>query len=535
MNPSPRASFHTRSGSARLGLAMLAAVMLATAESPAFAEDAVAPARYEATKESLSKHPLPAWFKDAKFGIFVHWGLYSIPAYAGTTRDFQEVVAEDYENAMANSPWSDDYENSMRIPGSPTQKFHREKYGSMPYEGFKPIFMRNLNKYWDPDAWAEAFQAAGAKYVVLNAKNYDGFVLWPSSVVNPNRPDWRSERDIVGELAAAVRKRGMRFGILYSGGKDSTFQPPDYYYDTVGGYLMDTQCGQGYPDYANAHIRELTERYKVDILWSDGSWPGERKAVFQMMADYYNAVPEGVINDRFRNSAACESPELTIAQMDQKLKATVKRNYEETGKSFPTTREAPLPAQNDHFDFTDYEYRIYPIIQSRTWEMDRAIGQSWGQHDGERFGDGYDSFESLFDEFTDVVSKNGNLLLNVGPDGNMQIPPEQLGVIKAFGRWLEVNGDAIYGSTPWTQNEARTANGKVVRFTRKADAVNVILMGKHSGQSVTLKNVRLAGTGKLLANGTPVGIRRAGNDTVLSFERRLNGIYSPTIVVTAAR
>src|SRR6202045_1704470 len=155
-----------------------------------------APAHYEASLESLNKHPLPKWYADAKLGIFIHWGLYSVPGWAPVEQP-RNLGANDW---ATYNPYAEWYYNTMRIPGSPTQAYHREHYGDdFNYYQFAPMF-NNAIKQWKADAMAQAFKDAGARYVVLTTKHHDGFTLWPSQVANANQPHLHADRDLVGEL-----------------------------------------------------------------------------------------------------------------------------------------------------------------------------------------------------------------------------------------------------------------------------------------------------------------------------------------------
>ena len=249
---------------------------------------------YRATVQSLNSHPLPDWYAGAKLGVMIHWGPYSVPGYApkGT---FAEVLATDYDNAMVSHPYAEDYANAMKDPDSPTGRHHAEHYGAKPYEDFAKQFEAGLAQ-WDADTWARTFHDAGARYVVMVAKYADGYSLWPTAVVNPHQPDWHSRRDLVGELAAAVRKQGMKFGLYYSGGVDWTFQRTIV--RTLGDYAY-LPYDDDYADYATAQVHELIQRYEPDLLWNDILWPTGQKRLSALMADYYNTVPDGVLNDRW--------------------------------------------------------------------------------------------------------------------------------------------------------------------------------------------------------------------------------------------
>ncbi|MBI3469839.1 MAG: alpha-L-fucosidase [Candidatus Solibacter usitatus] len=166
---------------------------------------------YEPTWESLRHHKVPEWFEDAKLGIFIHWGLYSVPAWATPSGELGKVAPDQW---FKNNPYAEWYLNTLKIPDSPTRKHHTATYGeSFQYLDFVPIFNREIQK-WNPDAWAKLFQEASARYVVLTTKHHDGFTLWPSQVRNPHRrPDQQhASRDLVGELTKAVRAQNLKMG-----------------------------------------------------------------------------------------------------------------------------------------------------------------------------------------------------------------------------------------------------------------------------------------------------------------------------------
>tara|TARA_R110000737_G_scaffold291360_2_gene298002 strand:+ start:10618 stop:11277 length:660 start_codon:yes stop_codon:yes gene_type:complete len=179
---------------------------------------------YSATAESLGSHEAPEWFRDAKFGIFIHWGPYSIPSFAPKHSQIDQVAASDEKQGFANTPYAAWYQNTMLFEDSPTAAYHKETFGEdFSYDHFGNAFNEALEG-WDPVSWARLFKSSGARYVVLVTKHHDGFALWPSDVPNPNKPGWHTTRDVVGELAEAVRAEGLKFGIYYSGGVDWTFK-----------------------------------------------------------------------------------------------------------------------------------------------------------------------------------------------------------------------------------------------------------------------------------------------------------------------
>lgn len=165
---------------------------------------------------------VPTWWAEGKLGIFVRWGLFSVPGFAPRGEDLADLQTNREPDPFARSPYAEWYQSSLRFPTSPVSAFHRETYGDGTYGDFVDPFVDSLES-WDPDRWAELFASTGATHVVFVAKHCDGFCLWPTSVRNPNRSGWHIERDVVGEMAAAVRARGLRFGLYYSVGLDWTF------------------------------------------------------------------------------------------------------------------------------------------------------------------------------------------------------------------------------------------------------------------------------------------------------------------------
>lgn len=478
---------------------------------------------YRADLDSLKSRPLPAWFDDAKFGIMIHWGLYSVPGYApkGT---FIDILGSNYDRAMVSNPYAEDYWNAMKAPDSPTGRWHRERYGSLPYEAFQAQFEADLAA-WDPDAWARQFQEAGARYVVFTAKYADGYCLWPTKVANPHQPDWYSERDLIGELAAAVRGRGMKFGLYYSGGVDWTFQRQTV--ETLGDYAY-LPYGADYADYAEAQVRELIARYQPDILWNDIAWPTGQARLNALFADYYNTVPEGVVNDRWQTNSFWHrlmGLKPLRGGFDLLIKALFLAGPEAVDE---VNRPRPMP----HSDFTTPEYTQYETTQAKKWENDRGIGNSFGYNREETDAD-YASFEGvLLPELINAVAKNGNYLLNVGPSGGAgAIVPEQAARLRDLGAWLSVNGAGIYGTRPWTRAEATTSAQLPVRLARSGDNLYLIIVGRPTGTTLVVQDLALRGAAVLLADNSPVELREVPGGTELTFVRPLDGQLAPVIRV----
>jgi len=452
--------------------------------SPCLQGQAQAPSHYEASLESLNKHPLPQWYGDAKLGIFIHWGLYSVPGWAPLIHPEHDFTSPDY---ITHNPYAEWYLNSMRLDGAPTQAYHREHYGAdYDYYNFAPVFDREIQK-WNPDVWAKIFHDAGAKYVVLTTKHHDGFTLWPSSTPNPKLPADRqhASRDIVGELTTAVRDQGLRMGLYYSGGYDWTFVPGPI--RIPADYEAVKPQSEAYGKYADAHVRELIQRYHPAVLWNDIDYPKSGHPL-EIMAEYYNAVPDGVIDDRFG----------------------VK-----------------------HSDFTSPEYQTLDKISLTKWEECRGLGRSFGYNRAEGEAETIAPAD-LIHLLVDIVSKNGNLLLDVGPEADGTIPDVQMDRLRVLGAWLQRNGEAIYGTHPWKRAVGETADGISVRFTEKGSTVYATLLSQPKTTTVTFKSLspKAGSQINLLGESGSLVWSQQADDITVKLPSTLPGRYAYVLKIT---
>ncbi|MBV9418308.1 MAG: alpha-L-fucosidase, partial [Alphaproteobacteria bacterium] len=358
------------------------------------------------------------------------------------------------------------YWNAIKVPESDSAKFHKEIYGDAPYENFRELFLKGLEQ-WNPGDWAQSFVDAGAKYVVLVTKHHDGFCLWPSAVKNPYQKDWTSPRDVVGDLAAAVRAKGMRFGVYYSGGIDWTFNREPL--RTMADFMGSTPGGL-YPTYAEKQTRELIERYQPSILWNDISWPTTLGRELELFAHYYNTIEDGVINDRWL-PMTWRTRLLRFKSRRRALDAFLRERMAKP------ERRGVIPQLPPHCDFRTPEYAAFDRISRKKWEATRGMSHSFGYNRNDTDAD-YEGVESLVHSFIDAVSKNGNLLLNVGPRGvDAQIPSEQIARLKGFGQWLKTNGEGIYNTRPWQRFDGKLSDGTPVRFTQEPGGVYAHILG----------------------------------------------------------
>lgn len=440
---------------------------------------------YLATRESLGTHPLPAWFRDAKFGIMVHWGIYAIPAWAELTIDPHEWLCcgkllepPDYGRPFfTHIPYVEWYPNTILIDGSPAQMHHVATYGAgVAYDDFRPRFDAAAAA-WSGEAWADLFRDTGARYVVLVTKHHDGYALWPTAVPHPTRTGWHTTRDFVGELDDAVRRRCLRMGLYYSGGFDWSVQAGPIV--TALDAAAVAPSTPEYLAYADGQWRELIARYRPAVLWNDITYPSETAAL-QLFADDYNGQPDGLVNDRF----------------------------------------SILPGLTHH-DYSTPEFTVRSDVAPTPFETVRGMGRGFGYNRNESDAT-LDPAGQLIHLLVDVVSKNGNLLLNVGPMADGTVPAAQVDRLRAIGQWLGVNGAAIFGSRPWTRAEGTATDGTPVRFTATTDGTTLyaIVLGALPAGELTIPAVGAAPASvRLLGSGATIAWTSRGGDLAITVPR----------------
>ena len=446
---------------------------------------------YTPDKNSVSQHVVPDWYHDAKLGIFIHWGLFSVPAFAVKRKYLESREEEDH---YVNNPYVSWYLNALRISESPTQKFHRKNYGKdFAYDDFVPLFNEEIQK-WNPGEMAELFRKAGAHYVVLVTKHHDGFVLWPSKYLNPKKENYHANRDIVGELSDAVKSKGMKMGFYYSGVLDWSFNPNSILNEK--GMLMNQIMPSEYNEYANNHWFELIDRYAPIILWNDIGYPWGTN-IYEIFAYFYNKYPEGVINDRWiqMSENVINSLQSVPSEIIKKAETYILKWEERALKRKKNKRTRIRKAV--HYDFITPEYQTFSVILDQKWETTRGIGNSFGYNKLETEDD-YMTSEELIRMFVDIVSKNGNLLLNVGPMADGTIPEIQRERLLDLGKWLAVNGEAIYETRPWERAEGTTLDGVDVRYTQNQEALFVILLDKPKENKVSVKSLKIEKSSRIL-------------------------------------
>jgi len=370
---------------------------------------------FKANWDSLGAYRVPEWFRDAKFGIFIHWGVFSVPAFG--------------------NEW---YPRNMYLPANPAFQHHIDTYGPQSKFGYKDFIPMFRAEHFDADAWVDLFARAGAKYIVPVAEHCDGFAMYDSGISDWNAAKMGPKRDIVGALETATRKRGLHFGASshraehwwwYDGGMnfDSDVKDPRYasLYGparpmTLAGEDISKEPDPNHlerwlpPDHVFmddwlARSTEIIDKYHPDFLYFDW-WIGQpafQPYLQKVAAYYYNQA----------------------ARRKQPVVLTYKQN------DFP-----------ENAAVLDIERGKLDAIRLLPWQTDTSVSvRSWGYIKNDEYRDA----KSLIDELVDIVSKNGNLLLNVGPKSDGSIPEEARTILLQIGAWLDINGEAIYGSRPW--------------------------------------------------------------------------------------
>ncbi|RYZ32907.1 MAG: alpha-L-fucosidase [Sphingobacteriales bacterium] len=365
---------------------------------------------YSANWSSLDARPVPQWFKDAKFGIFIHWGVYSVPAWAPVGKDFATYAkySEWYWNRLVT--------DSSNV-GKAFRNYHNNAYGAnVKYQDFAPMFKAEL---FNPRQWADIFKNAGAQYVVLTSKHHDGYALWPSAESwNWNSVDVGPHRDLAGDLTAAVKEKGIHMGFYFS--LYEWFNP--LYKSDINKYVTDHMIPQ---------LKDLVNRYKPDIIWPDGEWehPSSTWKSEEFLSWLYNESPVKnsiVVNDRWGKETRSKHGGYYTTEYD------IVHNEDATNTKF----EHP-------------------------WEECRGIGGSFGFNRNENLAD-YETSDALVHMLIQKVSRGGNLLLDIGPAADGTIPVIMQQRLADIGSWLKINGEAIFSTTAAPQ-----AAAKGIAFTRK--------------------------------------------------------------------
>jgi alpha-L-fucosidase len=396
---------------------------------------------FEPTWDSIrANYSVPQWFLDGKFGIFIHWGVYSVPAH----------VSEWYSKYM--------YGNNAQIT-----QWHAETFGPQDRFGYKDFVPMFEGEKFDPNAWAELFKKSGARYVLPTAEHHDGFAMWDSALTRWDAKDMGPKRDVMGELAVACRRQGLKFGLangimehysfMYPQGdlKTDLFDPA--YADFYGPPKQGPPDERFQEDYWFARNKEMIDKYRPDMLWLNAG-----------------------VNSR------------DLDPIKLKLAAYYYNRARQWGQavSISTKADGFLDGSIRDFDTQGLAPKEMPPY---VWQVTDSVTNRFGYVADMRYKDP----GLLVRRLVDTVSKNGNYLLNVCPPADGSIPDPQRQRLLEVGKWLQVNGEAIYGTGPWIRygegpyydsppgrvgddplNEYYS--DKEVRFTTKGPVLYAIIM-----------------------------------------------------------
>lgn len=427
--------------------------------------------KYKTTWQSLNSHPQPQWLIDAKFGIYAHWGVYSVPAYGN----------EWYAMLMY------DKANKRNI-----YQHHMEKYGGPAKVGYKDFIPQFRAEKFDSGEWADIIARSGAKYAGIAVVHHDGFGLWDSDVSKWNVGKMGPKRDLYGELVKSLRARGLKTIATFHHIRSFDWYVPDneeYAKEgkEQGWDLFDPEYAELYWNSSTstfeefiiqwkAKVREVTDKYQPDVLWFDGG--------------------------KFQTEEASRDVRGILAYYLNK--------GEEWGKEVEVLNKLPSSMKfNFPYEFGVLTYeggRDRPEFVERPWIDDLKIGlTSWGYVDGLE----YMTANEIVDGLVDRVSRNGGLLLSLSPKADGTLPREQKDILLDIGGWLEVNGEAIYGTRPWKiqaegpvdklirQEDPKShknwafdnCDAGDIRFTRKGDVLYAIALGWPEDGKIEIKSL----------------------------------------------
>jgi alpha-L-fucosidase len=441
-----------------LGMASRASAQTGDAATSGYRLDG-ARGRFEPTVQSLKQYQTPEWFRDAKFGIWAHWGPQAVPR---------------------QGDW---YARFMYVPGHPHYDHHVKTWGHPSEHGYKDILPLWTAEKFDPEALVERYAAAGARYVVSMGVHHDNFDLWNSKHHRWNAVAMGPQRDIVGEFKAAARRRKLRFGVSEHLGASYTWWYPNHLYDQFWPKMgidydgADPRFADLYHDNRSEpflnrpstwytqnprfqqiwfdRVRDLIDSYEPDLLYSDGGLPFGAVGR-SLVAHYYNSsIARGGKLDVVYNNKALGSGEF-----------------------------------HKEWAVEDVERGVLEGINPLPWQTDTSNGD-WFFNDHHP----YKSTDDITAMLADIVSKNGNLLLNVVLHADGSLPPESDRLLSELAPWMEVNSEAIHGTRPWTifgEGPSETAGGAFeenanytpqdIRFTTKGERLYAITLREPQGQ-----------------------------------------------------
>lgn len=446
---------------------------------------------YDGSWEALQKMPVPDWFNDGKIGIFIHWGPYSVIGHRKGGRGY----AEHLPKLMYEDP---DY----------YYPYIEERWGAKPPEfGYKDIIPEFKAEKWNPDEWAELFAEVGAKYVVLTAEHHDGWANWDSDITPWNAVDMGPKRDIVGDLGKAVHAKGLKYAPSYHRERHTSFF-------TTKKYVVDAKAR---PDI----LEELKRDPKAELLY--GPFGFSNKAVDEYVARWKEIqekyhpdmlwVDDFPIYTRDGNNVRKGKAKPVIQYFDDQVRAMITdymNDGAERGQEVYCNNKGANRNWPDGVGCFEKDNLKLKVIGPK-WQSCTTFGTSFGYLEG----DTYKSVEGVIHEMIEVVSRNGNFLINIGPKADGTLVPEQVERLRAMGNWLKINGSAIYGTRYWKINDQEEGNisytvkDKILNAIAKEAPLNDILIeGTQDWTTQNIKSVKLLGSdGKVNWQVTEEGLK----------------------------
>lgn len=419
---------------------------------------------YKPDWNSLSHWRPPHWFSEAKFGIFIHWGLYSIPAYS--------------------NEW---YSRNMYIQGTKEWEYHRKTFGEHKKFGYKDFIPLFTAEKFEPNEWAKLFHEAGARYVFPVAEHHDGFQMYRSELSCYNAYDCGPKRDVLGELKEAIEKENMVFCT-------SSHRAEHWFF--------------------MGHGKEFDSDVKEPMKRGDFYWPAMPEPDFQDLQSNPYPSEEYLddwllrtceIIDRYQPSMLYFDWWVQHEAFKEPLKKIAAYYY---NRAAEWNREVAICYKHDAMMFgcgiVEVERGKLADAKPYLWQTDTAIANnSWCYTDTLE----YKTSRQLIQNFVDIISKNGNMLLNVGPKGDGSIPEQDKKVLKEIGAWMHQNAKAIYGSRPWRKSEegnTKEVQGQFtdqkevaytkedIRFTTSGDSIYAFVMKYPTNGEVTIRSLAVS-------------------------------------------
>jgi len=425
------------------------------------------------TWESISEnYKVPDWFVGAKFGIFLHFGIFSVPAH--TSEWYEKLVYAGGDDSVLKIIMGNDEATSFNNRPDSVRAWHTQHFGPLDKFGYKDFIPMFKAEHFDADAWATLFKKSGARYVLPGAQHHENFAMWDSKVTPFNSMQMGPKRDVIGELTVAVRKQGMKVGVANHGIENFEFINPP------------------------REIADKMKAEKVDLYdpkWADFYNYADRSdaALERFLANWYERNVELI--DKYQPDLIYFDNGVDQRYLDP-LKLEVAAYYYNRAKTWGkevslTTKKAALAPSGSNIktigSIVDFEGQSPDGIRSGSWVMDKPIGSSWGYIDGMTAN----PTNTVIGWLVDTVSKNGTLLLNVSPKADGTIPQDQQDVLLAIGKWLDTNGEAIYDTHAWTQFDEKGKDH--IYFTVKGQELYAIVMEKGAGAEVSIGSLAKGG------------------------------------------